>query len=191
MATVNYSPAYVKNENSEILKCFNIQIELFDGDCIIADYDAYTEAEAIALAENESDQIDYIMINSCTELRGAEIEKFNYTQPSKVMGKKTRKPRASKAKASKRAQKVQTVAQVIDTNPTATPKLIVAKHLKNGRWYVYFSKVRPADNVGCACKTAASAIRYMYLLRSRHGAYISQNCLDRLAFEASRTGAKA
>ena len=64
-------------------------------------------------------------------------------------------------------------------------QLIVAQR-KFNRWYVYFKGVAPKDNVGCGCKTAQSAIRYMHLLKARYGAVISQNIYDRLAFEAAR-----
>lgn len=82
-----------------------------------------------------------------------------------------------------------TVAQPTTTAPetTQTPanKLIVAKQTTNGRWYVYFQGIPPKDNVGCSCKTAQSAIRYMYLLKKRHGAVISQKCYERLQAEAN------
>ncbi len=78
-------------------------------------------------------------------------------------------------------------APVVDTTPTVTPKLIVAAR-KFNRWFVYFKGVPPKDNVGCGCKTAKSAIRYMYLLKARYGAVISTNVYDRLSFEAAREG---
>jgi hypothetical protein len=73
----------------------------------------------------------------------------------------------------------------VETSPASAPKLIVAQH-KFNRWYVYFKGVAPKDNVGCGCKTAKSAIRYMHLLKARHGAIISQNVYDRLQFEAAK-----
>lgn len=78
-------------------------------------------------------------------------------------------------------------APAVDLAPTVTPKLIVAAR-KFNRWYVYFKGVEPKDNVGCGCKTAKSAIRYMHLLRSRYGATISQNIYERLQFEAAKEG---
>lgn len=79
------------------------------------------------------------------------------------------------------------VAPAVETTPTVTPKLIVAAR-KFNRWYVYFKGVAPKDNVGCGCKTAKSAIRYMHLLKARYGATISQNIYERLQFEAQREG---
>ncbi|MCH5346140.1 MAG: hypothetical protein J1E63_03465 [Muribaculaceae bacterium] len=58
--------------------------------------------------------------------------------------------------------------------------------MKFGRYYVHFKGVPPRENVGCPCKTAKSAIRYMHLLKARYGAVISQNCYDRLQFEAAK-----
>ena len=57
--------------------------------------------------------------------------------------------------------------------PAEQPKLIVCKRTVNGRWYVYFKGVRPEENVGCACKTAKSAIRYMLMIKRLHSARIS------------------
>lgn len=65
-----------------------------------------------------------------------------------------------------------------------TPRLIVAQR-KFNRWYVYFKGVAPAENVGRGCHTAKSALRYMYMLRRRYGALISQNVYDRLTFAAA------
>ncbi len=92
---------------------------------------------------------------------------------------------ARKAKKSIENPTSQFDASAVDTRPTITPKLIVAQR-KFNRWYVYFQGVAPKDNVGCGCKTAKSALRYMYLLRSRYGATISQNIFDRLQFEAAK-----
>ena len=87
-------------------------------------------------------------------------------------------------KVSKKATKVvkQNVKDIEIPKATVTPLLIVAQR-KYDRWYVYFQGVRPEDNVGCGCKTAQSAIRYMHLLKHRYGAVISQNIYDRIKAE--------
>lgn len=66
-----------------------------------------------------------------------------------------------------------------------TAKLIMVQR-KFDRWFVYLKGVPPKQNPSCACKTAKSAIRYMYLLQLRYGAVISQNLYDRLQFEAQQ-----
>lgn len=91
-------------------------------------------------------------------------------------------------KTAKRASvKKQSAKEIAIPQATVTPRLIVAQQ-KYGRWYVYFQGVRPEDNVGCGCKTAKSAIRYMHLLRFRYGAVISQNIYARLQYAAQQEG---
>lgn len=93
---------------------------------------------------------------------------------------------AKKTKKSAEKKVAQTAAPAVETAPaTSTPRLIVAQR-KFNRWYVYFKGVAPKDNVGCGCKTAKSAMRYMHLLKARYGATISQNIYERLQFEAQR-----
>jgi hypothetical protein len=92
---------------------------------------------------------------------------------------------AKKTKKSAEKQVAQTAAPAVENTPAIAPKLIVAQR-KFNRWYVYFKGVAPKDNVGCGCKTAKSAMRYMHLLKARYGATISQNIYERLQFEAAR-----
>ena len=92
---------------------------------------------------------------------------------------------AKKTKKSAEKTVAQTTAAAVETVPATTPRLIVAQR-KFNRWYVYFKGVAPKDNVGCGCKTAKSAIRYMHLLKARYGATISQTIYERLQFEAAR-----
>ena len=92
---------------------------------------------------------------------------------------------AKKTKKSAEQTAVQTAAPAVETTPAVTPKLIVAKRSFN-RWYVYFQGLPPSQNVGCGCKTAKSAMRYMHLLKARYGATISQNIYERLQFEAAK-----
>ncbi len=94
---------------------------------------------------------------------------------------------AKRTKKSAENKVAKTAAPAVETTPATTPKLIVAQR-KFNRWYVYFKGVAPKDNVGCGCKTAKSAMRYMHLLKARYGATISQNIYDRLQFEAQREG---
>lgn len=94
---------------------------------------------------------------------------------------------AKKTKKSAEKKVAQTAAPAVENTPAITPRLIVAQR-KFNRWYVYFKGVAPKDNVGCGCKTAKSAMRYMHLLKARYGATISQNIYERLQFEAQREG---
>ena len=78
---------------------------------------------------------------------------------------------AKKTKKSAEKIEAQTAAPAVETTPATTPKLIVAQR-KFNRWFVYFKGVAPKENVGCGCKTAKSAMRYMHLLKARYGATI-------------------
>ena len=99
-----------------------------------------------------------------------------------IMAKKTKSQNAELTTA----QNVAPVAETTQEKQQAVaPKLIVAQQ-KFGRWYVYFKGIAPKDNVGCGCKTARSAMRYMHLLKARHGAVISKNVYERLQFEAAK-----
>ena len=100
-------------------------------------------------------------------------------QNFKIMAKRTKKSAENKV--------AKTAAPAVEITPATTPKLIVAQR-KFDRWYVYFKGVAPKENVGCGCKTAKSAMRYMHLLKARYGATISQNIYERLQFEAQREG---
>ena len=102
----------------------------------------------------------------------------------KVANKKS----SRKAKAEPQVEvKVEEVAVVKSENSEviSSKKLICVKP-SFGRWYVYFKGVAPANNVGCACKTAKSAIRYMHMLKYRFGAVISQNVYDRIKMDADK-----
>lgn len=105
---------------------------------------------------------------------------------SKNQGSKSQSV-ANKKSASRTRKPKQAVAvqEAVSTAPTITPKLIIAQRRFN-RWYVYFKGVRPEENVGCGCKTAKSALRYMQLLKHRYGAVISNNIYERLQYEASK-----
>lgn len=78
------------------------------------------------------------------------------------------------------------VVQYISANWFCVSHKSSSAKRKFNRWYVYFKGVAPKDNVGCGCKTAKSAMRYMHLLKARYGATISQNIYERLQFEAAR-----
>lgn len=108
----------------------------------------------------------------------ANLVKNSVSNSQSVANKKS----ASRTRKPKQAIQVQ---EEVSTAQTIAPKLIIAQRRFN-RWYVYFKGVRPEENVGCGCKTAKSALRYMQLLKHRHGAVISTNIYERLQYEASK-----
>jgi hypothetical protein len=102
----------------------------------------------------------------------------------KVANKKS----SRKAKAEPQVEvKVEEVAVVKSENSevVSSKKLICVKP-SFGRWYVYFRGVKPEDNVGCGCKTAKSAIRYMMYLKKNHDAEIYNKDYQILNAEAAK-----
>ena len=103
----------------------------------------------------------------------------------KVANKKS--SRKAKVEPQVEAVEVAQVEVVEEENQQATPakKLICVKQ-SYGRWYVYFRGVKPEDNVGCGCKTAKSAIRYMMFLKKNHDAEIFNKDYQMLKAEAAK-----
>lgn len=95
-------------------------------------------------------------------------------------------PQTTTAVAEATQQVASTPEAAQESTPAAAPHLIVVKRTVNGRWFVYFKGVRPENNPSSSCKTATSAIRYMYKLKHLHGATISQESYDMLKAEQAK-----
>ena len=103
----------------------------------------------------------------------------------KVANKSTNR----KAKAAKKVEKpveVQVIEEVVAPEEKAEKKLLIVMKPSFGRFYVYFKGVRPEANVGCGCKTAKSAMRYMLLLKKKHNAEIFNKDYEILKAEAAK-----
>ena len=105
----------------------------------------------------------------------------------KVANKSTNR----KAKATKKVEnpiEVQVVSneEVIASEDNAERKPLIVMKPSYGRFYVYFKGVKPEDNVGCGCKTAKSAIRYMLMLKQKHNAVIFNKDYEILKAEAAK-----
>lgn len=81
---------------------------------------------------------------------------------------KARKPR--KKATEQPAAEVQPEAAA----PANPSKLLVFKRSRNNGFYVYLLGVMPNDNIGCNCRTAKSAMRFMLWKKRELGASISQ-----------------
>lgn len=64
---------------------------------------------------------------------------------------------------------------------------IVASHKSTKNSNIWVVSVSGQEEGRQFCKSAASALRYMFILKARTGANISQNCIERLSFEIKRT----
>ena len=79
----------------------------------------------------------------------------------------------------------QTPEQVQEKPEKKFRKVIACKQ-SFGRYFIYFRHVAPKDNVGCGCKTAASAMRYCRLLMSKHDAYLPDEVYQFLKAEQAK-----
>lgn len=66
-------------------------------------------------------------------------------------------------------------AQPEAATPASPSKLLVFKRSRNNGFYVYLLGVMPDDNIGCNCRTAKSAMRFMLWKKRELGASISQS----------------
>ena len=96
-----------------------------------------------------------------------------------------------KAKATKKVEnpvevQAQIFEEVIAPEENTEKKMLIVMKPSFGRFYVYFKGVRPEHNVGCGCKTAKSAMRYMLLLKKKHNAEIFNKDYEILKAEAAK-----
>ena len=59
-------------------------------------------------------------------------------------------------------------------------KLLVFKRSRNNGFYVYLLGVMPEENIGCNCRTAQSAMRFMLWKKRELGASISEQHFNEL-----------
>jgi cell division septation protein DedD len=66
-----------------------------------------------------------------------------------------------------------TAQAAADAPQSAKALVLTARYYANSqRWYVYLRGVAPMDNIGCGCKSATSALKFMYMKRRQLGASI-------------------
>jgi hypothetical protein len=131
--------------------------------------------------------------NNANNANNVKTRKTRKAEAPKAEAPKAEAPKAEapKAEAPKaeapKAEAPKAEAPKAEAPKAEAPKKKIITAKKNfGRWYVYFQGIPPKQNVGCACKTAKSALRYMYLLKARHNdAIISKNIYETLKSDAS------
>lgn len=78
------------------------------------------------------------------------------TTPTAAKQRKPREPKSEQPSVSTTTPQPQAEAAAAEQ-----PKLLVYKRSRNGGFYVYLLGVMPEDNIGCNCRSAKKAIRYM------------------------------
>ena len=102
------------------------------------------------------------------------------------------KKRSRKAAAKVEATATATTEQQPQPQAEATAskpnKLLVFKRSRNNGFYVYLLGVMPDENIGCNCRTAQSAMRFMLWKKRELGASISEQHFSELKQLAAAEG---
>lgn len=110
----------------------------------------------------------------------------NATTTAKTKKRSSRKAAKSEAKAAAAPeQQPQPQAEATASKPN---KLLVFKRSRNNGFYVYLLGVMPDENIGCNCRTAQSAMRFMLWKKRELGASISEQHFNELKQLAAAEG---
>ena len=102
------------------------------------------------------------------------------------------------AKTKKRSRKAAAKPEATAAAPEQPPqpeaaateknRLLVFKRSRNNGFYVYLLGVMPEENIGCNCRTAQSAMRFMLWKKRELGASISEQHFNELKQLAAAEG---
>lgn len=110
----------------------------------------------------------------------------NATTTAKTKKRSSRKAAKSEATTATAAeQQPQPQAEATASKPN---KLLVFKRSRNNGFYVYLLGVMPDENIGCNCRTAQSAMRFMLWKKRELGASISEQHFNELKQLAAAEG---
>lgn len=110
----------------------------------------------------------------------------NATTTAKTKKRSSHKKAAkSEATAAAPEQQPQPQAEATASKPN---KLLVFKRSRNNGFYVYLLGVMPEENIGCNCRTAQSAMRFMLWKKRELGASISEQHFNELKQLAAAEG---
>lgn len=110
----------------------------------------------------------------------------NATTTAKTKKRSSRKAAKSEATtAVTPEQQPQPQAEATASKPN---KLLVFKRSRNNGFYVYLLGVMPEENIGCNCRTAQSAMRFMLWKKRELGASISEQHFNELKQLAAAEG---
>lgn len=94
--------------------------------------------------------------------------------------KKRSSKKAAKSEATTAAAPEQQPQPQAEATATKPNKLLVFKRSRNNGFYVYLLGVMPDENIGCNCRTAQSAMRFMLWKKRELGASISEQHFNEL-----------
>ena len=94
--------------------------------------------------------------------------------------KKRSSKKAAKSEATTAAAPEQQPQPQAEATASKPNKLLVFKRSRNNGFYVYLLGVMPDENIGCNCRTAQSAMRFMLWKKRELGASISEQHFNEL-----------
>lgn len=109
----------------------------------------------------------------------------NATTTAKTKKRSSRKAAKSEATTAATEQQPQPRSEATASKPS---KLLVFKRSRNNGFYVYLLGVMPDENIGCNCRTAQSAMRFMLWKKRELGASISEQHFNELKQLAAAEG---
>lgn len=110
----------------------------------------------------------------------------NATTTAKTKKRSSKKAAKSEATTATAPEKQpQPQAEATASKPA---KLLVFKRSRNNSFYVYLLGVMPDENIGCNCRTAQSAMRFMLWKKRELGASISEQHFNELKQLAAAEG---
>ena len=122
-------------------------------------------------------------MKATTTTSAATANATTTAKTKKRSSKKAAKSEATTAAAPE--QQPQPQAEATASNPA---KLLVFKRSRNNGFYVYLLGVMPDENIGCNCRTAQSAMRFMLWKKRELGASISEQHFNELKQLAAAEG---
>ena len=102
--------------------------------------------------------------------------------------KKRSRKKAAKSEATTAAATEQQPQPQAEATASKPSKLLVFKRSRNNGFYVYLLGVMPDENIGCNCRTAQSAMRFMLWKKRELGASISEQHFNELKQLAAAEG---
>lgn len=122
-------------------------------------------------------------MKATTTTSAATANATTTAKTKKRSSKKAAKSEATAATATEQQPKPQ--AEATASKPA---KLLVFKRSRNNGFYVYLLGVMPDENIGCNCRTAQSAMRFMLWKKRELGASISEQHFNELKQLAAAEG---
>lgn len=119
------------------------------------------------------------------------MKKSNNSSAVEAQTNKSGKKSSTKAAKAAQAKAVEQAPAEVEAAEDKPAKKVITFKMSYDRYYVFFRGVAPAENIGCGCKTALSALRYAMMMKQKHDAIIDKKAYATLKAEAQKAQAAA